>query len=658
MDYETLVNCFLGVFEHYKTDEVKVFTVGLLRNDLPQFLQFLKQNHKNDEWHISFNGLAFDAQITQFIIVNAQKLLQMTGEEAATAIYIKAQDCITRSNDHDWQEWSENRLTIKQIDVFKLNHWDNPAKRSSLKSIQVAMDWHNVQDMPIDHTTSITTVEQLKEVASYCRNDVASTKAIMKRCQGEINMRGVLTQKYGVRLFSASETKIAKELFLIFLSNKMEIPPFELKKMRTKRERIEFKDIILPYINFEPWPVFEELLQKFKDLSLDPLDTKGKFNPSVKHRGITINCGLGGVHAAKKGVYTAKEGMIIMSSDVVSFYPREAMVNEWSPAHLPKKIFCEQYEWFFNERVKIPKSNPINYVYKIILNGTFGLSNEKDSFLYDPQFLYQVTANGQLNLILLYVMLVEGLKGAIPLMLNTDGVEMIIPESEKSKYLEICRAWEELAGLKLEHDEYQKLFIPDVNTYIGVFKYKEIDKATYFELRKGFPDNPFKIQDGKFYHAPTKSKGRFDYKNLALHKNKSFLIIRKAIVYYLIHDVQPEDFLKENRNIFDYCGAVKIKGDWKFTETYVDNGEVIQKPLQKTVRYYISKTGSKVIKVNKMDGRIIQTESGPYHQTVFNVYEEKSWEEYNIDDKYYLQRIYKEIKNLMPERFDQQVSLF
>ncbi len=37
-DYETLPNCFLAVFEHYKTDDTFVFTVGLLRNDLKNFL--------------------------------------------------------------------------------------------------------------------------------------------------------------------------------------------------------------------------------------------------------------------------------------------------------------------------------------------------------------------------------------------------------------------------------------------------------------------------------------------------------------------------------------------------------------------------------------------------------------------------------------------
>ena len=147
MDYETNVNCFLGVFEHYKTDEVKVFTVGPLRNDLEKFLDFLDSNVENNEWHISFNGLAFDAQITMFILENKDMLLSLTGEEAAEKIYGKAQDCIDRQSNKEWQEYPEKKIPIRQIDIFKLNHWDNPAKRSSPKWIQCSMNWNNVQDM-------------------------------------------------------------------------------------------------------------------------------------------------------------------------------------------------------------------------------------------------------------------------------------------------------------------------------------------------------------------------------------------------------------------------------------------------------------------------------------------------------------------------------
>lgn len=658
MDYETLTNCFLGVFEHYKTDEVKVFTIGLLRNDLPALLEFLTQNRKNNEYHVSFNGLAFDAQITQYIMINARHFLQMTGELVANKIYLKAQECIERSNNRKWPQWSERNLSIKQIDVFKLNHWDNPAKRSSLKSIQVAIGWHNVQDMPIPHNMPITTIEQLKEVASYCRNDVASTKRIMQLCQGEINLRGVLTQEYKIPLFSASEPRISKELFLMFLSQKTGMDPYQMKQLRTFRNRIHFKDIILPYIEFNEIPDFAELLTKFKDVSLDPNNTRGGFKHSVKYRGLKTDFGLGGVHGAKKGVYAAKEGMTIMSSDVVSFYPRLAMVNGWAPKHLPTKVFTEQYQWFFDERRKIPKKDPRNYVYKIILNSTYGLSNDQNCFLYDPEFTMRITVNGQLSLMMLYVMLAEGVKGAVPIMQNTDGLEMIIPRTEIDNYLAICKTWEELTKLELEHDQYQRLVVPDVNSYIGVFKYKPVDEATYNSLLKKNPEDLFQAYDGKFFHAATKRKGRLEFKDLALHKNNSFLIIPKALFYYFVHDVKPEDYLEQNRNILDYCGTARSRGDWKFIEHYIKDGEPQEDPIQKTVRYYISHRGSKLVKLNRLDGRKIKVVSGRWMQTVFNIHKDLPWEEYGVDDQFYLERIYKEIKSLVPERFDNQMSLF
>jgi len=658
MDYETLANCFLGAFEHYKTDEVKVFTVGLLRNDLPAFLQFLRQNQKNGEYHISFNGLSFDAQITQYIILNARQLLQLPGEQAAGLIYAKAQDCIERQNRREFPQWSERNLSIKQIDLFKLNHWDNPAKRSSLKSIQVAIGWYNVQDMPIPHTSLITTANQLKQIAKYCRNDVASTKRIMEICQGQINLRGTLTKTYNIPLYSASEPRISKELFLMFLSQKMNADPYELKKLRTFRKSIKLKDIILPYINFDGLPLFEHMLETFKNVVLDPNDTRGGFKHSIKYRGLKSDFGLGGVHGAKKGIYTAQEGMTIMSSDVVSFYPRMAMVNGWSPAHLPKQDFCDQYQWFFDERRKIPKKDPKNYVYKIILNSTFGLSIDKNSFLYDPQFGMQITVNGQLSLMMLYTMLVERVKGAIPIMQNTDGLEMIIPDSEIGNYLAICKEWETLTKLELEHDQYQKLIVPDVNSYIGVFKFKPVDKEKYRELRKENPEDMYQIKDGVFYHGATKRKGRLEFKDLALHKNNSFLIISKALFYYFVHDIKPEDYLAANRNILEYCGAARSQGDWKFVEHAIINGEVTETDVQKTMRYYVSQNGSKIVKLNRLDGRKIQVISGRWMQTVFNVYEEKPWEEYGINDQFYLERIYKEIKSLMPERFNNQMSLF
>jgi len=657
MDYETLSNCFIGVFQHYKKEDTEIFCCSSTVNDIKKLYEFFKTNIKENQWHISFNGLTFDGQITNYIIKNESQLLKLSGEEIAKAIYNKAQDCINRQNNRDFQEWSEKQLVIKQIDLFKLNHWDNPAKRSSLKWIQCSMNWKNVQDMPLHHTTIITSEEEVNEIIKYCINDVESTKRIMELSKNQIALRGVLTKEYNIPLYSASEPRISKELFLHFLQKETGISKYELRNGRTFRKEIHVNDILLPYYKFEV-PEFNELLRNFKSLTLDPEYLKGSLKYSIKYRGVPIDFGLGGVHGAKRGIYIPKEGMTIMSSDVVSYYPNLAIRNGWSPAHLPSDNFCKLYEWFFEERKKVPKSDPRNYVYKIILNSTYGLSNDKHSFLYDPEFTMRITINGQLTLMMLFTMLSENIPGAIPIMTNTDGVEIMIPNRYKDKYIEICKEWEELTNLKLEHDEYQKLIVPDVNNYIAIFKYNEVSKSDFIKLQASNPESLFKKEGDKFYFAATKCKGRFDFKNLALHKNKSFQVIPKMLYNYFVHGYDPKKEIYKNRNIFDFCGQSKTNRNWKFINMGIKKGIPYSDDIQKTLRYYISKSGSKVIKRNTLDNREINLVSGKWMQTIFNLYEDQYWSDYDIDYKFYLSRIDKEIKAMRPELFINQMSLF
>ena len=643
MDYETLSNCFVGVFQHYKNENRRVFIVHKLKNDFPQLLEFLEQCVKQDQWHISYNGLAFDSQITQYILLNKAVLSAMSAEDIAIDLYAKAQSIIDRQDGREFAEFSEKDLLIKQIDLFKLNHWDNPAKRSSLKWIQFSMDWYNLLDMPIHHSTHVRTAEEIKIIVEYCINDVRSTKEIYNKSKDQIALRQALTKEYGINLYSASEPRISKELFLHFLSEKMTMRKFDIKQMRTKRTEIVIDDIIVDYINFQR-PEFKQLLSNFRKIKIDPSVTKGGFKYSVRYKGVTTDFGLGGVHGCTNpGIYEAKDGMIIMTSDVTSFYPNLAIRNKWAPAHLPKDVFCELYEWFFEERKKIPKKDPKNYVYKIILNSTYGLSNDANSFLYDPEFTMRITINGQLSLAMLYEMICEEIPGCIPLMQNTDGLETMIPVEYKEKYLEICKRWEELTKLQLEHDQYQKLILADVNNYIAVYDWKEVSKEEY---DKQSDTVHTKEENGKYYTAQTKCKGRFEFSGLALHKNKSYLIIPKAVFNYFVKGIKPEDSLTLNRNIIDYCAGVKSKGEWKFLETCVIDGEIQTKELQHTLRYYVSEAGCKIVKVNEVDGREIQLESGKWMQQVFIKMDKKTWKEYQVDESYYLQAIQKEIQHI------------
>lgn len=648
MDYETLSNFFCGVFEHYKTQETEVFVIHDLQNDLPEFISFLEGNIKNKEWHISYNGLAFDAQVTHYILDNHFLWKDFSGCEVARIIYKYAQKCIMKSNNREFSDYPQWEMKMGQIDLFKMNHWDNAAKRSSLKWIQYSMDWQNIIDMPIPHDKDIHTQEEVDLILKYCFNDVKSTKEIFNRSKSQIKLRKELTKEYGVDLYSASEPRISKEIFGYYLTKKLNIPKRDLKQMRTYRDVIKVKDIILPYISFTS-PEFNALLDRFKAIEVDAMNLKGSFKYNILYKGVNTHFGLGGVHgAASKGVYEPDEGMMIMSSDVTSFYPNLAIKNKWSPGHFPVDEFCNQYEWFFEERKKIPKSNPMNYVYKIILNSTFGLSNDVNSFFYDPELCMRITINGQLSLMMLYEQIMERIPGAIPLLQNTDGVETVIPIEYKDEYMEICKEWEDLTSLNLEHDEYQKMILADVNNYIGINTFVEVDITKWREIKQANPHYLFKVDNNKFSFAPVKLKGRFDFHDLQLHKNKSKLVIPKALYEYFVNNTLPEEYIETNRNILDYCIGSKSKGSWKQVARQVKDGSYEQEDLQKINRYYISKSGVKMIKVNKEDQREIQLEAGRWLQVVFNDMKLKpKWEEYNIDKKYYLDAIENEINGII-----------
>lgn len=693
MDYETICNCFIAVFHHYKDESLThTFIVNRDTNQFKEYVAFLKSNIAKKEWHISYNGLAFDAQITQYILDNYKKLKDLSADLLTKEIYKYVQKIISRQED-SFPDYAPHKLKIRQIDLFKLNHWDNKAKRSSLKWIQYSMDWENVEEMPHHHSKPVNTDEQLAMVVNYCHNDVLSTKQILKHSKEQIVLRQNLTKEYGIDLYSASEPKISKELFLHFLSQRLGWDKAEIKTLRTNREFIILAECILPYVKFQT-PEFNAMLSYFRTKVIT--STKDGFNYTMDYKGVKTVYGLGGIHGAtSSGVYEAKEGWTIMTSDVVSFYPNLAIKNEFSPQHLPKDAFCSLYQWIFEERKKIPKSDPKNYVYKIILNSTYGLTGDPNSFLYDPKMTMQITVNGQLSLSMLYEMVTLAIPEAVPLMQNTDGLEMMIPESAKERYLEICHNWEKITQLSLEHDEYSKMIVGDVNNYIAVYR------------------------NGK-----VKCKGRFEWEDLekkkvsVFHKNKSFLIIPKAIYAFFVEGTKPEDYLRDNRDIHDYCAGVKVKGEWTMNKIEVvhevpeifnnlqpeektaylkANGwavvhkdkwlradakvkdkdaallteeafviavqkeaNVKKSKTQNIVRYYISKSGCKLVKSHQ-DGREIQIESGQWLQTTVNKIDpNKPFKEYDINQDYYLQQIYKEIEqiNKVSPRSFIQLSLF
>lgn len=634
MDYETLPNCFIGYFLHYKTDEERLFIINRKRNDIKDFISFLEGNINNNQWHISINGLNFDAQITHWILSSKKMLIGLSADELTEKIYEYAQSVINRNDSVklDYPIW---KMKIGQIDLFRLMHWDSAAKSTSLKWAQYAMDWFNVEEMPIHHTSKIENDDDLNKVIEYCKNDVQSTKHIYTLAREHVQLRVDTSREYGLNLYSASEPKLSKELFAKFLSEALNIPVKEIKKLRTYRSNIYGKDIILPYIHFNV-PEFNKVKNWVENLVVNFKEDTKKYKLSITHKGVKTDYGLGGVHGCiDPGVYESGNGYVIVTADVTSFYPNLAIVNHWSPAHFPTEVFCKLYKNIFEERKKIPKSNPKNQIYKLMLNSVYGMSNDENSFLYDPMMTLRITLNGQLLLTMLYEMISTGIPLSKPLMQNTDGLEMMIPEESLDKYYEICKEWETMTGLSLEHDRYKKMIIRDVNNYIGIYE-----------------------------NNKTKCKGAFDWEDMdkkkvsIFHKNKSFLIIPKAIYEYFVNGINPEQYLETNKNIYDYCAGVRVKGEWRIKKVSVNQQQCEEIPMNKIVRYYISHSGCKLIKYHP-DGRELQVEAGKWMQTTCNDIREINTDDFDslgINKDYYLKKIYDEINNITLNQNKVQIS--
>jgi hypothetical protein len=604
-DVETL-SIFTATFLDKDSDEVRTFVLTDTINEIPQMLEFLS---KEVAGLVGYNSLHFDAQILEYIYKNNNCTAQDIKEYA---------NLIINSFDRrpDVPEWN---LRIKHLDLFRALSLSTKAKRTGLKWCEFSMDLENIEDMPEEIT--------LEGILQYNLNDVIATKELYLRYYHEIDLRKKLTEREGINLLNCTEPDLAKKLFSKYLSKAMCIPQSELKDMYTNRPIVKVKDIIFPCVQFKT-EKFQNVLKAFNELELNEWD-KPEF---IVNHGIDIVFGLGGIHASPNNVVVeSNNDYIIKSCDVISYYPNLAIRNKICAEHLPKEIFLNLYEGFFNERRNIPKSDPRNYILKILLNAAYGLSNDKYSFLRDRQVTLTICINGQLLLTQLMEDIILQIPDAKLIMMNTDGFEVKIPKAFESIYNNICNKWQKLTNLELEFIDYNKMIISDVNNYIAV------------------------DVNGKI-----KTKGKYEYKNIPLHKNKSHSIIPKAVHDYWVYNTPVETTIKNHTNIFNFCAGVKSKkseqkGNAHYQMWKVVKGQIVKEKLSKTVRYFISKKGGTLIKFYET-GDFEQVEAPvtngkqiikDWKITYFNKsYKLDNFEDYNIDYSYYISKAKKWINDI------------
>lgn len=581
-DIETFPNCFTFAMEMLNSDVTSVWEISEFRDDRQQLLAFFRELARLQTPMIGFNNVGFDYPVIHFLWNNPSATYQQ--------LYAKAMEIIEGQDRFGHIIWADNRFA-PQIDLYKMHHFDNKAKATSLKALQITMRAPFVQDMPIKDGT-VLTKEQVEILVSYNKHDVLETKRFAKYAHHAIEFRQGLEHLFGVDIYNWNDTKIGEQNMIQRLGDDVcyDMSSGKRKMRQTPRTRIALKDIIFPYVHLDT-PEFKRIYDYMCSQTLTSDDfneagtetdatsikTKGVFTDlTTTVGGVTYHYGVGGIHGSvEKKRIQATDDWWIIDVDVSSLYPSIAIVNGLHPEHLGErfaKIYgdlkVERKKWQKEKGKKCPEANSI----KLALNGAYGKSNSIFSVFYDPQFTMTITINGQLMLSMLLERLI-----AVPtlsvIQANTDGITYYIHKDHYQETVNICKEWERITRLDLEEARYAKMYIRDVNNYIAIgTDGKPKLKGAYWTPRaERYFDDIAEAQPP------------------AWHKNFSNVVSVRAAVANMIDGIDIETYIRTCYNPYDFCCAAKARGGAQLMWG--------DKPVQKNSRYYISTDGAYLTKV-------------------------------------------------------------
>jgi hypothetical protein len=604
-DIETYPNVFTLAVEHAEAPLHWMFEISDLRNDSRQIVEFLQFLKDTDSRMVGFNNLGFDYPVVHTLI--------RMGHSDANTLYQKAM-AIINSQDEDGSRWMHlvkpTDQFVTQIDLFKIHHFDNRARSTSLKVLEFNMRSDSIEDLPFPVGT-VLNPEQIKVLKEYNKHDVAQTKAFYHHTLDMIHFREELTRKYQRDFMNHNDTKIGKDYFVMKLEEAgvacYDFGPKGRTPRQTKRPVIHLKDAILPWIKFDD-PEFTRVLNWLKAQSIT--ETKGVFNDlTASVNNFTFVFGLGGIHGSVESeVIESDDDHVIVDLDVTSYYPNLAITNSFHPEHLGKD-FVSIYKFLFEQRKSYPKKSAESAMLKLALNGVYGDSNNQFSVFYDPLFTMSITLNGQLLLCLLAegLMHIEGLR---LIQVNTDGLTVRVPRTHKV-LVDLARmAWQERTGLNLEEAVYKAMMVRDVNNYIGVFE-----------------------------NGSTKRKGAYEY-NMGWHQNAGGLVIAKVAEKVLVEGAPIRQTVEQWPDIMDFMLRTKVP---RSSHLGLERDGVTVR-LQNTTRYYIAKGGGRLFKwmppLAKKPGewRKIGVESGWGVQVCNDI---KDAGKLPVDFDYYVQEVEK-----------------
>ena len=567
-DEETYPNLYsLAALDHNNPSHQVIFELSDRRNDMPQMMQWLQFLSENKIEMDGYNNIGFDYPVLHAIIMSG-------GTMTVEQIYAKAMSII-QGDRFAHTIWPKDRI-VPQLDLFKIHHFDNMARATSLKALQINMRSASVEDLPFPVGT-ILTHDQMDVVLSYNMHDVTETDKFLHETLDQIAFRRELSTKYQRDFMNHNDTKIGKDYFVMELEKANPDSCFEYvdgrrQPRQTPRSSIALADVIFPYIQFDR-PEFQRILDWFKDQTIT--ETKGVFKDvHCTVDGFRFDFGVGGIHGSVEGqTVRPNADNALIDLDVASYYPNIGIANKIHPAHLGS-VFCDIYKDVYEQRKQHKKGTAENAMLKLALNGVYGDSNNKYSPFYDPFYTMSITINGQLMLCMLAEKLMA-IPGLTMVQINTDGLTIRVPREHEWMVTGVREWWEAYTCLELEEARYDMMAIRDVNNYIAV------DESGKVKLK------------GAYETAHPRDRAP-----LGWHQNTSSMVIAKAAESAIVDGEDVRQFILTHQDPFDFMIRAKAPRGSELIMEHIDplTGEVIGHNIQKTSRVYVAVDGESVFK--------------------------------------------------------------
>lgn len=400
-DLECLSNLFTYTGFDCKEKKYYQYVICDWRNDIKELINHL---FRDNLLMIGYNNLSYDYPLLHHLLRHKDAYLYTPGQEIARKLYKKSQEIISS----EFSVIAEKNTIIPQIDLYRIWSYNSAARNCSLKDLEVAMRIENVEEMPIHHSTWCKEGDE-ELILSYNLNDVETTYKFFLTTLGKtdysiykgknkIKLRQDIQKQFGVSVLNLGDVQMGYNLILNLYSKETGKTIYELKKMGTHRDIINLKDCIPKWCNVKSQE-FLKFINKIESTSINP--NKDDFDYSVFIDNYRFDFGLGGSHGScEPGIYQSDDKWIILDCDVSSLYPSIAKSLNLYPEHLGKE-FNDLYSKFIDIRLsekhksKETRNNALIEGYKLILNSTYGKSNEESSALYDPLYTFSTTIAGE-----------------------------------------------------------------------------------------------------------------------------------------------------------------------------------------------------------------------------------------------------------------------